>query len=219
MFNKGNVLAAGLLVAGSLALVSSAHAGGYHGDRHMRSSDNWMDNTYVGFDIVKSSIDFTTDGGVDYNAVYHSDFTGLNPYVGYRFDDSWSAELGYVETNDKSKTVSTTVSGSISATGSTKAELRSWHLDGIYNYDFADDFSALALVGIERAHLKTTTNLTTTANIKASQRDTAMRVGLGLAFRFNDDLSARVMAKYADTDFDDVADSTMHYSIGLTYDF
>ncbi|MAZ44386.1 MAG: hypothetical protein CMF48_04340 [Legionellales bacterium] len=219
MFNKGNVLAAGLLVAGSLVFASAAHAGGYKSDRNMRSADSWVDNTYIGFDIIKSSIDYNTNGGVDYNAIYHDEFTGLNPYVGYRFDDNWSAELGYVETNDKSKTVSATTSTAVSITGSTKAELRSWHLDGVYNYEFANDFSALALVGVERAHLKTTTSLTTTAAVKGSERDTALRAGLGLAYRFNDALSARVMARYADTDFDDIADSTMHYSIGLSYDF
>jgi hypothetical protein len=214
MFNKGNVLAAGVLVAGSLMFANVAQAGG-----NQYRMENWADNTYVGLDIVKMSIDYATDEGVDYKAIYHDEFTGLNPYVGYRYNDNWSAEFGYMESGDKSKTVSATTNSAVSITGTTKAEFRSWHLDGVYNYEFADNFSVLALVGLERTHLKVTNALTTTAAVKGSEKDTAIRAGLGLGMELTDGLSARFMAKYAGTDFDSVADSTMYYSVGLVYDF
>ena len=211
---NNNVLAAGVLVAGALVFSSAAQAASAN---YMDS--NWVDNAYVGLDFSKISIDYRTEKSVVYDDVYDSSFTGMNPYLGYHFDDSWSAEVGYMETNDNSKTVGTTSKNSLSISGMTKVELRTWHLDGVYKYSIGNNLSALLSAGIERTHFRTTNDLTTTEIIKGSDRSTGLRAGWGLGFNFHEDLAGRVMVRYSTASFDKIADSTLSYSIGLAYSF
>lgn len=211
---KGNVLASATLIASAMAFSAAAHAGNYEHE--------WMENTYVGVDIEKVSIDFKAHNGVRYQRVYHGDLTGINGYVGYQFTPIWSAELGYMETSDKHKTVSTITNDGNNnlITGTTDTELRQWHLDGIGRYELNQDLDLVGSVGLERSKLAVSKSLTTNgATVKGAKSDVSWRIGAGLDYSFTEELDGRVMIRYADTDFQERASSIMYYSVGLAYDF
>ena len=206
---KRNVLAAGL-VAGSLAM-GAAHA----------IDMSIMNDMYVGFDVDKTSIAFTTLEQVDYARVYQSVFTAMTPYIGYEIYPAFALELGYFNSTYRPKTVNT-IKGSVPIRGTSNAKVTGWYLDALTEYNVWEGLDLMGGIGIERLqfavnNVNTSGYYLTPTYVLGADQQYVGRVSLGLGYNFTKHVSTRFMVRANNATLKSTAHYVMHYALGLQY--
>jgi len=175
---------------------------------------------YAGLDLTRVSVDYKNIGvGVNGEDMFDDTVNGINPYVGLQFNKYVGAEIGYLQTEDGKKNVSgITLSGI--PVESTKVQLSGFSADVVGRLPVAADEKLALLgsagIGSYKADIKVNT---AAGSLSDSDRDTALRFGVGAQYQLTDAVGARAMIRYIGAEFGDTTDHLVTASVGLNYRF
>ena len=174
---------------------------------------------YVGQDFQKTTVNFKTYNTVHYHDVYHSGYTGMTSYIGYKVNTIWSAELGGSATHHRSRTVDSNTTDGDFIGGNASAKIGQWFLDGVIHSRVSERLEILTTIGLEQTWFKASDNLITAAPIQRMSAARGTRVGIGASYKLADHFGARAMVRYSTTDFYHTARGGYSYSVGWAYLF
>ena len=182
---------------------------------------------YIGGNIGRSRAHFDAPGNL--NAFVGPGFavnsssnnegdTGGKLYGGYRFNSNFALEGGYFDLGRFNYTYNTTPAGSLNG----NLRVRGLNLDLVGIAPLSDRFSAFGRVGA--AYTRATSGFTSTGAVPAaagrSERNTNLKLGLGLEYAFSERLAVRgELERYR---VKDALRSRGHIdmaSVGLVYSF
>lgn len=148
------------------------------------------------------------------------DDTAYKIFGGYQFSDYFALEGGYFDLGDYRYNVNALTPG---ATWTGRAKVRGLNLDLVGILPMGERFSAFGRVGAVYAENKNTYRgygAATVASFGDDDNDSTHKYGVGLQYRINDNMSARLEAEryeIEDAFFD--RDRIDVYSLGLVYRF
>ncbi len=160
------------------------------------------------------------DGGFTSAAILDDDRnTGYKIYGGYQFNRNFALEGGYFDLGKFGFNATTVPAGTLNGT----IGLRGLNLDLVGTLPITQRFSAFGRLGVNYADAKdsfTGTGLVKVLNANPSQRDTNLKVGLGVQYAFNESLALRTeIERYRINDAVGNKGDIDLVSIGLIYRF
>lgn len=159
-------------------------------------------------------------------ASYHA----VVPNIGVRIGNHFGLEAGYLRSSEESQNLTGTdfLAGT---SGKTETWIDGFHLDANGYIPVANKLEAIGSVGVGRYKAHTELSGTIVAgglnlgsgSAKDDISDTALRLGAGLQYSFDNNLSVRGMVRYIDVQFEDAgvktADGAWSGALGINYTF
>jgi hypothetical protein len=164
---------------------------------------------YVGADYVYTHADYNRN----IDDVADDGLHGVNPYAGLQFNKYVGAEIGYLHTQTGKKEPVAGID--------TKMRLKGWSADlvGTYPVTADESLALLGTVGVGRYSAKGSVDVPGVATFTDTEKDTALRLGVGAQYQINPCWGVRAMARWIDADFGGATDQLVQGTIGLNYKF
>nr|MDP2192160.1 outer membrane beta-barrel protein [Rhodoferax sp.] len=145
--------------------------------------------------------------------------TGYKLYGGYHLNKNFALEGGYFDLGRFGFNATTNPAGTLSG----NIKLRGLNLDAVVTLPITEKFSAFGRLGVNYAQARDSfvgTGLVNVPNPNPSQRDTNLKVGLGLQYAFTDSLAMRAeIERYRINDAVGNKGDVDLVSVGLVYRF
>lgn len=190
-----------------------------------------VEYNYIGASIKNQAFDLDANTVNDFSGKPYADsYHAIVPNIGVRIGNHFGLEAGYMRSTEEDKSLSGTdfLAGT---TGKTETWIDGWHVDANGYVPLADKLEAIGSVGVGRYKAHTELSGTIVAgglnlgggSAKDDISDTALRLGAGLQYSFDKNLSLRGMVRYIDVQFEDsgikTADGAWTGALGVSYTF
>lgn len=215
---KQNLLAAAL--AGSLLVGGAAHAD--HPSEGWYAGLEGQYNHYgLGSDFKNAAT--TPSGNLTTAADFSKSAAGLGFFGGHKFSQNWAAEFGF-NFSGKVKSKDMVVSGA----GTTlEVKTHTFYADALGFLPVANDFNLVGSLGLGLAKSKSSVADGSIATLTAAQRDSleksktslALRVGAGVEYNFDENISGRAMVRYQHAGSSSPIKNQTQFGLGVAYHF
>lgn len=189
-------------------------------------------NPYIGIDYQRTTLDYNSNytkfgGGtsVDGNVILEDALNGFNVHAGIRPHKHVGFELGYFYNIEESKSIAngSTVGTGTVATANFTTDVTTQGLTfdalGYLPIDKQERFELIGTAGLSITNAEVTFNVPGVGAGSADETEVGFRAGLGGQINVNENLNFRAIGRYQTADFEDVADDSMVYTVGLNYKF
>ena len=181
------------------------------------------DRPYLGLKYQQLKVDHITVDGYDLNNFAPDKFKLMDVHIGYNFSNNLFVELGYLKSDDPSKSGTQTVGG-ITITGTNvKLEVDGFRIGTGYNYKATDKLLIKPFVNYYDLDIKGSGTLTAsagaataTAGLSGTDSDNMIDAGVNLAFIINENSQlglsySRAIDKLDDTDKNEILSANISY--------
>ena len=183
------------------------------------------DRPYIGFKYQQLKLDHSTVDGFDLNNFAPDEFKVMDFHIGYNFSNNWFTELGYLKSDDPSKSGSQTVGG-VTITGTNvKLEADGFRIGTGYNYKPSEKFIIKPFVNYYDLDIKGSGTLTAsagaataTASLTGTDSDSMIDAGVNLAFVINENSQFGLSYSRAIDELDET-DKNEFLSANISYQF
>ena len=171
------------------------------------AADDWEYIPYIGMDYLYSDVNYKASKGVDHNAYHNSGSFNVGTTMGKYF----GTEL-FVQRSD-------TYKKEIELGVNDKNQFNAYGLDMIGYLPFGCDlkFNLIASFGIGEYHMRSKNR--DLGQKKYTDHGFGWRTGLGAQYNFDENWSARMVARHVNFDGIHAADHMMEYTAGIRYYF
>lgn len=190
-----------------------------------------VEYNFIGASIKNQTFDLDANTVNDFSGKPYADsYHGIVPNIGVRIGNHFGLEAGYLRTTEEDKSLSG-LDFLAGTSGKTETWIDGWHVDANGYVPLADKLEAIGSVGVGRYKAHTELSGTIVAgglnlgggSAKDDISDTALRLGAGLQYSFDKNLSLRGMVRYIDVQFEDsgikTADGAWTGALGVSYTF
>lgn len=197
------------LMAAPFAMAQDA---GWYGGANIGQSNASIDDARISNDLLGSGLATTSIDDNDRDR-------GFKLFGGYQVNKYFAVEAGYFDLGQFGFVANTAPAGSLSG----NIKIRGLNLDAVGTLPITEKFSAFGRIGVAYAHTDGNfagTGAVNVLNPSPSERDTNLKVGLGVQYAMTDALSLRAeIERYRINDAVGNKGDVDMASIGLVYRF
>lgn len=197
------------LMAAPFAMAQDA---GWYGGANIGQSNASIDDARISNDLLGSGLATTSIDDNDRDR-------GFKLFGGYQVNKYFAVEAGYFDLGQFGFVANTAPAGSLSG----NIKIRGLNLDAVGTLPITEKFSAFGRIGVAYAHTDGNfagTGVVNVLNPSPSERDTNLKVGLGVQYAMTDALSLRAeIERYRINDAVGNKGDVDMASIGLVYRF
>lgn len=163
---------------------------------------------YVGLDYVYSMADIDKQEGY---SVYEEDLSAFAVSAGARFHPNFGVEAFYQQSEEGEKTTMTYLKGT--------DQYKAYGIDVIGYFPVMEKLELVGSLGVARYNVDAEVKIPL-LGLEGDGDDKGMgyRLGAGAQYNFNDNIAARAMVRYVDTDIDGL-DNIVDLTLGIRYTF
>lgn len=187
---------------------------------------------YVGMDYQRTMLDYNNNytelgsgTSVNGNIVLEDALNGFNIHAGVKPHKNVGFEIGYFYNIEESKDIangSSVGSGTV-ATADFTTDVKSQGLTfdalGYLPIGQQEKFELIGTAGLSITKADITLTVPGVGSGSADETEVGFRAGLGGQININENINFRAIGRYQTIDFDNIANDSMVYSVGLNYKF